>query len=113
MAFVIGSACIDTTDKSCIEVCPVDCIYEGDRMVYINPGECIDCGACETACPMSAIFSDQQLLDPDDREFEAYNAGFFTETLRGQTAPLGTPGGAGAVGRVGVDLPPVAAFAGS
>ncbi|MFN8638524.1 MAG: ferredoxin family protein [Dehalococcoidia bacterium] len=61
MAFVITQPCIDTTDKSCVEVCPVDCIHyeEGtDRMLYINPAECIDCGACQPACPVSAIYPD-------------------------------------------------------
>src|SRR4029450_13687001 len=45
--YVITEPCIDVKDKSCIEECPVDCIYEGDRMLYIHPDECVDCGACE------------------------------------------------------------------
>ncbi len=64
MAFVITQPCIDTTDRSCVEVCPVDCIHfeEGaDRMLYINPAECIDCGACQPACPVSAIFPDAEV----------------------------------------------------
>lgn len=59
MAFVITETCIDTRDQACVDVCPVDCIHfeEGaDRMLYINPAECIDCGACQPACPVSAIF---------------------------------------------------------
>jgi NAD-dependent dihydropyrimidine dehydrogenase PreA subunit len=59
VTFVITQPCIDTTDQSCVEVCPVDCIHfeEGvDRMLYINPLECIDCGACQPACPVNAIF---------------------------------------------------------
>ena len=59
MAFVITEPCIDTTDQACVSVCPVDCIHfeEGaDKMLYINPAECIDCGACQPACPVSAIF---------------------------------------------------------
>ncbi len=58
MPFVISAACIDVKDKSCIEVCPVDCIYTdaGDRMCYIEPEQCIDCGVCESACPVQAIF---------------------------------------------------------
>ena len=61
MAFVIGEACIDVKDKSCIEVCPVDCIYTDteDRMCYIHPAECIDCAVCESACPVQAIVSDR------------------------------------------------------
>jgi ferredoxin len=61
VTFVITQPCIDTTDQSCVEVCPVDCIHfeEGsDRMLYINPAECIDCGACQPACPVTAIFPD-------------------------------------------------------
>ena len=46
MPYFIAAPCIDVMDKSCIEECPVDCIYEGDRKLYINPRECIDCGAC-------------------------------------------------------------------
>lgn len=59
MAYVITEACIGVMDKSCVDVCPVDCIHfeEGtDRMLFINPEECIDCGACEPACPVNAIY---------------------------------------------------------
>jgi len=63
MGFVIGSHCIDVKDKSCIEECPVDCIYEGERMLYIHPAECIDCGACEPVCPVEAIRPMQRLAD--------------------------------------------------
>ena len=64
MAYVITDPCIDTIDKSCVEVCPVDCIHfeEGvDRMEYISPDECIDCGACEPACPVTAIFAEDDV----------------------------------------------------
>jgi len=60
MAYSITSACVDVRDKACVEVCPVDCIHhdEGvDRMLYIHPDECIDCGACEPVCPVEAIFA--------------------------------------------------------
>jgi len=59
MAYIITNPCIGTKDKSCVEVCPVDCIHDDgdeDKMLYIDPNECIDCGACEPACPVSAIF---------------------------------------------------------
>lgn len=56
MTFVITEPCIDVKDLSCVDVCPVDCIYEGERMLYIHPDECIDCGACESECPVTAIF---------------------------------------------------------
>ena len=55
MAFIIAEPCIDVTDKACVEVCPVECIYEGPDQLFINPDECIDCGACEPACPVKAI----------------------------------------------------------
>ena len=63
MTFVIASACIDVLDQSCIEVCPVDCIYaeDEDRMCYIEPNECIDCGLCESACPVGAIFDEPEV----------------------------------------------------
>ena len=56
MTYVIADPCIDIMDKSCVDVCPVDCIHESDRMLVIDPDECIDCGACEPECPVSAIF---------------------------------------------------------
>src|SRR5207247_2104034 len=52
MTFVIAEPCIGVKDKSCVEVCPVNCIYEGEDMFYIHPDECIDCQACEAACPV-------------------------------------------------------------
>ena len=64
MTYVITSACIDVQDQSCVEVCPVDCIHfeEGvDKILYIDPDECIDCGACEPACPVSAIFAEDDV----------------------------------------------------
>ena len=58
MPFVIAGPCIGVKDKSCVEVCPVNCIYEGEDQFYIHPDECIDCQACEAACPVQAIFPD-------------------------------------------------------
>jgi NAD-dependent dihydropyrimidine dehydrogenase PreA subunit len=58
MTYIIGEACIDVKDISCQSVCPVDCIHEADRMLVIDPEECIDCGACEPECPVQAIFPD-------------------------------------------------------
>ena len=52
MTYVIGHACVDLKDRSCIEECPVDCIYEGDRMLHIHPDKRVDCGACEPFCPV-------------------------------------------------------------
>jgi ferredoxin len=76
VAYVITEPCIGTMDRSCVDVCPVDCIHfeEGvDRMLFINPDECIDCGACEPACPVKAIFPEDAV--PDDMEaYKAINA---------------------------------------
>ena len=66
MTYVITDPCIGTVDKSCVDVCPVDCIHfeEGvDRKLYIDPVECIDCGACEPACPVTAIFAEDDVSD--------------------------------------------------
>jgi len=69
---------------------PVDCIYEGERKSYINPKECIDCGACESVCPVEAIFQDRK-IPSDSTPFVADNAAFFADILPGRDAPLGTP----------------------
>ena len=55
MTYVIGSACVDVMDKACVQECPADCIYEGARSLYINPDECVDCGACRLVCHVEAI----------------------------------------------------------
>jgi NAD-dependent dihydropyrimidine dehydrogenase PreA subunit len=107
MPYVIASPCIDVMDKSCTEECPVDCIYEGDRKLYINPKECIDCGACEPVCPVEAISQDRRVPE-EDQEFTEDNRRFFLETLPGRDEPLGAPGGAHKVGAIGVDTPLVA-----
>jgi NAD-dependent dihydropyrimidine dehydrogenase PreA subunit len=61
MTYVIGEPCIDTKDKSCIDVCPVDCIHDIGKMLVIDPDECIDCGACEPECPVEAIYPEDAL----------------------------------------------------
>ena len=63
MTYIIGEPCIDIMDKSCIDVCPVDCIHIGERMLVIDVEECIDCGACEPECPVEAIFPEDALPD--------------------------------------------------
>ena len=104
MPFAIGAPCIDVMDRSCLEECPVDCIYEGARKLYINPKECIDCGACEPVCPVEAIVA-PKTADEAQRVFAADNARFFAEVLPGREAPLGNPGGALKVGPLEVDTP--------
>jgi NAD-dependent dihydropyrimidine dehydrogenase PreA subunit len=106
VTYVIALPCVDAKDKSCIEECPVDCIYEGDRMLYIHPDECVDCGACEPVCPEEAIFYEDDLPDKWS-DFLRANAEFFSE--------IGSPGGAAKKGLVHHDheivkaLPPQAA----
>ncbi|MDQ8705977.1 ferredoxin family protein [Streptomyces sp. LHD-70] len=63
MSYVIGEPCIDVMDRSCMEECPVDAIYPGERMMYINPTECIGCGSCALTCPTQAIKPVQKLPD--------------------------------------------------
>jgi NAD-dependent dihydropyrimidine dehydrogenase PreA subunit len=102
MPYVIGRSCIDVMDRSCMEECPVDCIYEGERKLYINPLECIDCGNCEPVCPVQAITQDRRVPD-DQQEFIGDALRFITEVLPGRDEPLGAPGGSVNTGRVGVD----------
>jgi NAD-dependent dihydropyrimidine dehydrogenase PreA subunit len=61
VTYVIAEPCIDVKDRACVDVCPVDCIHEVDRMLVIDPDECIDCGACEPECPVEAIFPEDAL----------------------------------------------------
>ena len=65
MTYIIAEPCIDTLDRGCVDVCPVDCIYEGEDQLYIHPDECIDCGACEPECPVTAIFTEEDT--PEDQ----------------------------------------------
>jgi NAD-dependent dihydropyrimidine dehydrogenase PreA subunit len=104
MPYVITQGCVDIMDMSCVDECPVDCIYEGARKLYINPRECIDCGACEPVCPQDAIYADRR-VPPGQADFAADNTRFFTEVLPGREEPLGTPRGARRIGRVGGDTP--------
>jgi len=84
MTRVITSKCIGTKDTSCVDVCPVDCIHpkkdEGDfagvQHLFINPDECIDCGACEPACPVNAIFPDDEVPDAE-KKYIQINADYF------------------------------------
>ncbi len=92
MAYVITTPCIDVQDQACVEVCPVDCIHfeEGDdRMLYINPDECIDCGACEPACPVTAIYAEDD-VPGDQAAFKEINVVWFTDkaAARSQVAAL-------------------------
>lgn len=94
MTFVITEPCVDILDKSCVEVCPVDCIYTGDRMLYIQPDDCVECGACVPACPMDAIFDEVDLPERWS-DFKIYSVELFSE--------VGSPGGAAEHGNLGRD----------
>ena len=110
MTYVIGKDCVDVMDRACVEECPVDCIYEGGRALYIHPDECVDCGACEPVCPVEAIYYEDD-LPAEQHEHLADNAAFFFDTLPGREAPLGSPGGAAKIGPVPADAPMVAGMA--
>ena len=105
MAYVIAEPCIDVKDKSCVDECPVDCIYEGPRMLYIQPEECVDCDACVPVCPVTAIFTEDD-VPADWKQFTAVNAELFSEAVTG----LGSPGGAAQVGTQNEDHPVVAGW---
>ncbi|MCQ6558948.1 indolepyruvate ferredoxin oxidoreductase subunit alpha [Paenibacillus mendelii] len=68
MSYIITSACVDEKAADCVEACPVDCIAEGPDQYYIDPDVCISCGACETMCPVSAIY----YIDDVPKEEESY-----------------------------------------
>ncbi len=81
MTYVITDPCVDVMDKSCVEVCPVDCIHsdEGvDRILYIDPDECIDGGACEPVCPVTAIFAEDDVPD-NQKAYTEINAQWFKD----------------------------------
>jgi len=73
MTYVVTEACIKCKYTDCVEVCPVDCFYEGDNMLVIHPDECIDCGVCEPECPADAIKAD---TEPGLEKWLALNAQF-------------------------------------
>lgn len=107
MVYVIASTCIDVKDGACQDVCPVECIYEGGRMMYIHPVECISCGLCLSICPVDAIWSEDDLPAHEQR-FQRINEEFFGPDVTG----WGEPGGASARYRTELDHAEVAAAQG-
>ena len=85
MTYVVTSACIDVKDRSCVDVCPVDCIYESEDQLYIHPDECIDCGACVPECPVTAIFTEED-VPPEWTSYIAKNRDVFASE-----SPPGAP----------------------
>ncbi|NTX03580.1 ferredoxin family protein [Myxococcus sp. CA051A] len=75
MAYVVADPCIKCKYTDCVEVCPVNCFYEGANFLVIHPDECIDCGACEPVCPTKAIFPETE-LPAKWAEYKALNADF-------------------------------------
>ena len=80
MPYIIAEPCIGVKDKSCVLVCPVDCIQggEGDSQLFIDPTECIDCGRCETECPVGAIFMEDEVPEKW-KHFIALNTDYFAK----------------------------------
>lgn len=72
MTFVVTESCIKCKYTDCVEVCPVDCFYEGPNFLVISPDECIDCALCEPECPVNAIFSEDE-IPTDQQEFLEIN----------------------------------------
>ncbi len=68
MTYIVAEPCIKCKFTDCVDVCPVDCFYEGENMLVIHPDECIDCGACVPACPVEAIFA----LDETPQKWESF-----------------------------------------
>jgi NAD-dependent dihydropyrimidine dehydrogenase PreA subunit len=82
MTRVITDKCINTKDRSCVSVCPVDCIHpvdsedSGEHQLYIDPDVCIDCGACEAVCPVQAIYPEEELPE-DQKVFVEINKDYY------------------------------------
>lgn len=89
MTYVVTEACIRCKYMDCVEVCPVDCFYEGENMLVIHPDECIDCGVCEPECPVEAIIPDSE--PPAERWLELnreYAATWPNITRKSRTRPM-------------------------
>jgi ferredoxin len=99
VTYIITEACVDLFDRTCVGECPVDCIYEGGRKLYIHPDECVDCGACEPVCPVNAIYFEDD-VPRDLSGYRRVDAEFFNQ--------IGSPGGASNVGKIHWDHPLVA-----
>ncbi len=84
MTYVITETCIGVKDRACVDVCPVDCIYEGEDQLYIHPDECIDCGACEPECPVTAIFPEEDVPPNQTSYIEKNREVFNSDTPPGR-----------------------------
>ncbi|MEE9181673.1 MAG: ferredoxin family protein [candidate division NC10 bacterium] len=84
MTFIIAEPCVNVKDRACVDVCPVECIYEGEDQLYIKPDECIDCAACVPECPVTAIFEESAVPD----EWKSYIAKNYEYFDRYPDAPV-------------------------
>jgi ferredoxin len=91
MTYVVTEACIRCKYMDCVEVCPVDCFYEGANMLVINPDECIDCGVCEPECPAEAILPD---TEPEAEKWLELNQKYSTGAWPNITRKSEQPGDA-------------------
>ena len=78
MTHVVCQGCFGCKYTDCVVVCPVECFYEGEQMLYIHPDECIDCGACEPVCPVKAIFAEDE-VPANWKNFTELNKQFFKD----------------------------------
>ncbi|WP_097275022.1 ferredoxin [Streptomyces sp. TLI_55] len=90
MTYVIAEPCVDVKDRACVIECPVDCIYEGERTLYIHPGECVDCHACEPVCPVEAVFHEDD-LPARWAQYRSVNAEYFRDPPREGTGRADHP----------------------
>jgi ferredoxin len=87
MTYVVTEACIRCKYMDCVEVCPVDCFYEGENMLVIHPDECIDCGVCEPECPAEAIIPDSEPVAEQWLELNRQYAASWPNITRKKPAP--------------------------
>ena len=86
MAYVVADPCVKCKYTDCVAVCPVDCFYEGKNSLAINPDECIDCGACEPECPVTAIFPEEDVPANLERFIEKNREIFNSDAPPGRPA---------------------------
>lgn len=87
MAYVVTEACIKCKYMDCVDVCPVDCFYEGQNMLVIHPDECIDCGVCQPECPAEAIKPDSDALAVPFVDVNAKYASVWPNITRRKDSP--------------------------